>query len=169
MGEKLSKKFTEVSRTGHNVEFSHVGATQFNEASILMPTETGLPVVSSTSIPVVYSVKGSLKMSKIQGNQAPSVTAKVMPVVSGKMNVIYSVVSPFTGEIIGSGVDMSLHAATPVEVEGKMSVVRSSSLSGCHRRFRGLAVRSLLFMPLSCHSPSRRTSTRSFQSPPLPR
>merc|ERR1719184_297064 len=37
------------------------------------------------------------------------------------MNVIYGVVSPFTGEIIGSGVDMSLHAATPVEVEAKMS------------------------------------------------
>merc|ERR1719385_222708 len=37
------------------------------------------------------------------------------------MNVIYGVVSPFTGEIIGSGVDMSLHAATPVEVEGKVS------------------------------------------------
>merc|ERR1719175_47205 len=119
--EKLSKKFTEVSRTGHNVEFSHVGATQFNEASNLMPTETGLPVLSSYSIPVVYSVKGSLKMSKIMGNQTPSVTAKVMPVVSGKMNVIYGVVSPFTGEIIGSGVDMSLHAATPVEVEAKMS------------------------------------------------
>merc|ERR1712180_117486 len=119
--EKLSKKFTEVSSTGHNVEFSHVGATQFNEASNLMPTETGLPVLSSYSIPVVYSVKGSLKMSKIQGNQAPSVSAKVMPVVSGKMNVIYGVVSPFTGEIIGSGVDMSLHAATPVEVEAKMS------------------------------------------------
>merc|ERR1719423_125551 len=48
-------------------------------------------------------------------------------------------------------------------------VVRSSSQSGFHRRFRGLAVRSLLFTPLSCHSPSRRTSTRSFQSPPLPR
>merc|ERR1719495_1664005 len=119
--EKLSKKFTEVSSTGHNVEFSHVGATQFNEASNLMPTETGLPVLSSYSIPVVYSVKGSLKMSKIMGNQTPSVTAKVMPVVSGKMNVIYGVVSPFTGEIIGSGVDMSLHAATPVEVEAKMS------------------------------------------------
>merc|ERR1712111_86819 len=119
--EKLSKKFTQVSSTGHNVEFSHVGATQFNEASNLMPTETGLPVLSSYSIPVVYSVKGSLKMSKIMGNQAPSVTAKVMPVVSGKMNVIYGVVSPFTGEIIGSGVDMSLHAATPVEVEAKMS------------------------------------------------
>merc|ERR1719462_549158 len=119
--EKLSKKFTDVSRSGHNVEFSHVGATQFNEASNLMPTETGLPVLSSYTIPVVYSVKGSLKMSKIQGNQTPSVSAKVMPVISGKMNVIYGVVSPFTGEIIGSGVDMSLHAATPVEVEGKMS------------------------------------------------
>merc|ERR1719283_299998 len=119
--EKLSKKFTQVSSTGHNVEFSHVGATQFNEASTLMPTETGLPVLSSYSIPVVYSVKSSLKMSKIMGNQTPSVTAKVMPVVSGKMNVIYGVVSPFTGEIIGSGVDMSLHAATPVEVEAKMS------------------------------------------------
>merc|ERR1711929_42814 len=83
--EKLSKKFTEVSSTGHNVEFSHVGATQFNEASTLMPTETGLPVLSSYSIPVVYSVKGSLKMSKIMGNQTPSVTAKVMPVISGKM------------------------------------------------------------------------------------
>merc|ERR1711962_1566307 len=119
--EKLSKKFTQVSSTGHNAEFSHVGATQFNEASTLMPTETGLPVLSSYSIPVVYSVMGSLKMSKIMGNQTPSVTAKVMPVVSGKMNVIYGVVSPFTGEIIGSGVDMSLHAATPVEVEAKMS------------------------------------------------
>merc|ERR1719295_1943096 len=119
--QKLSKKFTEVSSTGHNVKFSHVGATQFNEASTLMPTETGLPVLSSYSIPVVYSVKGSLKMSKIQGNQTPSVSAKVMPVISGKMNVIYGVVSPFTGEIIGSGVDMSLHAATPVEVEAKMS------------------------------------------------
>merc|ERR1712121_211474 len=49
--EKLSKKFTQVSSTGHNVEFSHVGATQFNEASTLMPTETGLPVLSSYSIP----------------------------------------------------------------------------------------------------------------------
>merc|ERR1712180_209561 len=94
--EKLSKKFTQVSSTGHNAEFSHVGATQFNEASTLMPAETGLPVLSSYSIPVVYSVKGSLKMSKIMGNQTPSVTAKVMPVVSGKMNVIYGVVSPFT-------------------------------------------------------------------------
>merc|ERR1719495_1107421 len=118
---ELSTPFTFMHGVWGGVEFSHVGATQFAEASNLMPTETGLPVLSSYSIPVVYSVKGSLKMSKIQGNQAPSVSAKVMPVISGKMNVIYGVVSPFTGEIIGSGVDMSLHAATPVEVEAKMS------------------------------------------------
>merc|ERR1719419_895663 len=37
--EKLSKKFTQVSSTGHNAEFSHVGATQFIESSLYLDSE----------------------------------------------------------------------------------------------------------------------------------
>merc|ERR1712029_687938 len=69
--EKLSKKFTQVSSTGHNVEFSHVGATQFNEASTLMPTETGLSILSS---PI------EIAALKLTGNHVPA-TCRVEPSV----------------------------------------------------------------------------------------
>merc|ERR1719495_165442 len=112
---------------------------------------------------------GSLKMSKIQGNQTPSVTAKVMPVVSGKMNVIYGVVSPFTGEIIGSGVDMSLHAATPVEVEAKMSrgeiELSIRTPQEVQRSGRKITALHAAVMPVSFSSQMRKISNGLMREP----
>merc|ERR1712029_363496 len=43
-----------------------------------------------------------------------------MGVVNGKIQTHFGIVSPFTKEMIGAGVEMSIHSSMPVEVEGRM-------------------------------------------------
>merc|ERR1719513_3297 len=57
----------------------------------------------------------------LEGNMIPSISAKVVPVLNGKVQTTFGVITPFTKELIGSGVDMSIHSSIPVEIEGKMS------------------------------------------------
>merc|ERR1712121_482440 len=115
--EKLSKKI----QSGHEMEFNQVGATQVFEQTNMFVTETGFPVMAISTLPIVYAVKGSVKVSGIEGNMTPVINAKVVPVLNGKLQTIYGVVTPFTKELIGSGVDVSIHSSIPVEVEGKIS------------------------------------------------
>merc|ERR1719347_1327221 len=115
--EKLSRKI----QSGHEMEFNQVGATQVFEQTNMYVTETGFPVMAISTLPIVYAVKGSVKVSGIEGNRTPVISAKVVPVLNGKLQTIYGVVTPFTKELIGSGVDMSLHSSIPVEVEGKIT------------------------------------------------
>merc|ERR1719347_1275204 len=115
--EKLSRKI----QSGHEMEFNQVGATQVFEQTNMHVTETGFPVMAISTLPIVYAVKGSVKVSGIEGNRTPVISAKVVPVLNGKLQTIYGVVTPFTKELIGSGVDMSLHSSIPVEVEGKIT------------------------------------------------
>merc|ERR1719365_421965 len=74
-----------------------------------------------STLPIVYSVKGSVKVSPMEGKIVPHVLGKIVPVLNGKLQTHYGVISPFTKEFIGTGVEMSLHASLPVEIEGKMS------------------------------------------------
>merc|ERR1719249_483721 len=115
--EKLSRKI----QSGHEMEFNQVGATQVFEQTNMHVTETGFPVMAISTLPIVYAVKGSIKVSGIEGNMTPVISAKVVPVLNGKLQTIYGVVTPFTKELIGSGVDMSLHSSIPVEIEGKIT------------------------------------------------
>merc|ERR1712112_362104 len=115
--EKLSRKM----QSGHEMEFNQVGATQVFEQTNMHVTETGFPVMAISTLPIVYAVKGSVKVSGIEGNRTPVISAKVVPVLNGKLQTIYGVVTPFTKELIGSGVDMSLHSSIPVEIEGKIT------------------------------------------------
>merc|ERR1712198_236620 len=102
--EKLSRKI----QSGHEMEFNQVGATQVFEQTNMHVTETGFPVMAISTLPIVYAVKGSVKVSGIEGNMTPVINAKVVPVLNGKLQTIY-------------GVDMSLHSSIPVEVEGKIT------------------------------------------------
>merc|ERR1719259_923173 len=115
--EKLSRKML----SGHEMEFNQVGATQVFEQTNMHVTETGFPVMAISTLPIVYAVKGSVKVSGIEGNRTPVISAKVVPVLNGKLQTIYGVVTPFTKELIGSGVDMSLHSSIPVEIDGKIT------------------------------------------------
>merc|ERR1719167_1366575 len=115
--EKLTTKF----ETGHDVEFNHVGAHQVFDASYMFVTETGFPVLATSTLPIIYSVKGSVKVSPMVGKMVPKVLAKVVPVLNGKLQTHYGIISPFTKEFVGTGVEMSVHASLPVEIEGKMT------------------------------------------------
>merc|ERR550517_2399992 len=115
--EKLTTKF----ETGHDVEFNHVGAHQVFDASYMFVTETGFPILATSTLPIIYSVEGSVKVSPMEGRRVPRVLAKVVPVLNGKLQTHYGIISPFTKEFVGTGVEMSVHASLPVEIEGKMT------------------------------------------------
>merc|ERR1719392_79036 len=115
--EKLTTKF----ETGHDVEFNHVGAHQIFDASYMFVTETGFPILATSTLPIIYSVKGSVKVSPMEGKLVPHVLGKVVPVLNGKLQTHYGIICPFTREFVGTGVEMSLHASLPVEIEGKMT------------------------------------------------
>merc|ERR1719228_2834813 len=111
--EKLTAKF----EAGHEMEFNHVGAHQVFDASYMFVTEAGFPILATSSMPIIYSVKGSVKVSPKEGK----VLGKVVPVVNGKMQTHFGIISPFTKEMIGAGVEMSVHSSIPVEIEGKVT------------------------------------------------
>merc|ERR1711931_312679 len=115
--EKLTSKF----ESGHEIEFNHVGAHQVFDASTMFVTETGFPILATTTFPIIYSVKGSVKVAPMENKLVPHVLAKVVPVLNGKLQTHYGIISPFTREFIGTGVEMSVHASLPVEIEGKMT------------------------------------------------
>merc|ERR1712168_1679530 len=115
--EELTAKF----ESGHDVEFNHVGAHRIFDASYMFVTETGFPILATSTLPIIYSVKGSVKVSPMEGNIVPQVLAKIVPVLNGKLQTHYGIISPFTKEFIGTGVEMSVHAFLPVEIKCKMA------------------------------------------------
>jgi len=115
--EKLTSNF----ESGHEMNFNHVGAHQLFDASYMFVTETGFPILATYTMPMIYSLKGSVKVAPMEGKILPQVLGKIVPVLNGKIQTHYGIISPFTKEFIGSGVEMSLHASLPVEIEGKMT------------------------------------------------
>merc|ERR1719495_250795 len=115
--EQLTSKF----ESGHEVEFNHVGSSMLFDTTYMFVTETGFPILATSSMPLVYSLKGSLMVSPMEGKIMPRINGKFIPVLNGKFVTRFGVISPFTKEVIGSGVDMSVHSSMPVELEGKMT------------------------------------------------
>merc|ERR1712235_191962 len=115
--EQLTSKF----ESGHEVEFNHVGSSMLFDTTYMFVTETGFPILATSSMPLVYSLKGSLMVSPMEGKMMPRINGKFIPVLNGKLVTSFGVISPFTKEVIGSGVDMSVHSSLPLELEGKMT------------------------------------------------
>jgi len=112
------EKMTAMFESGHDVEFNHIGSHMVFDSSYMFVTETGFPILATSTMPVVYSVQGSLMASPMTSK---SIKAKLIPVINGKLETRFGVISPFTKEMIGSGVDMSIHSSLPLELEGKMT------------------------------------------------
>merc|ERR1719381_477635 len=115
------EKLTTKMETGLDIEFNHVGAHQIFDASYMFVTETGFPILATSTVPIIYSVKGSIKVSPMEGKMVPQALGKLIPVLNGKLQTHYGIISPFTKEFVGTGVEMSVHASLPLEIEGKMS------------------------------------------------
>jgi len=115
--EDLTAKF----EAGQDIEFNHVGTHQIFDASYMSVTETGFPILVTSTMPIIYSIKGSVKVSPMEGKIVPQVLGKIVPVLNGKLQTHFGIISPFNKELVGTGVEMSAHASLPVEIEGKMS------------------------------------------------
>merc|ERR1719334_821452 len=82
--EQLTSKF----ESGHEVEFNHVGSSMLFDTTYMFVTETGFPILATSSMPLVYSLKGSLMVSPMEG--------KMVPRINGKFITRFGVISPFT-------------------------------------------------------------------------
>merc|ERR1719312_178093 len=98
--EKLSRKI----QNGHELELNQVGATQVFESTNMYVTETGFPVMSISTLPLVYAVKGSIKVSGIEGNMIPKISAKIVPVLNGKLQTTFGV-NTRANELLGEWSD----------------------------------------------------------------
>ena len=89
------------------------------EVEVLGPCDAGFPIFSERSLPAVVGLKGEtqLDMEEVGAIKVPkSLKAKVIPVVNFKLEVNVGVISPFSQEYIGVGVDAAAHICTPLQM-----------------------------------------------------
>ena len=97
-------------RTG--VEGTFVGAMNLVSVEAYANTEAGFPVFAEIDIPSTFAAKASFKYDP---TSQWAVQASVAPVWNAKVQSNCGIISPFTEEVIGSGVTMAYHISTPVE------------------------------------------------------
>lgn len=116
------KQFTGGDGQGENGSFHSMSGVVWQESNAFAATDAGFPISGQIALPMVYSAKGHLKATT-QGNSngisIPEVEASVAPVVNIKFQGSLSVVCPFSKEVIGTGVEASLHSSIPLAINSK--------------------------------------------------
>merc|ERR1719193_2170984 len=89
------------------------------EVEGLGPCDAGLPIFIERTLPIVVALKGlaEVELEEIGGVKIPKVVkAKVVPAINMKFEMNMGVISPFTEEIIGTGLTIGGHLTTPLEM-----------------------------------------------------
>jgi len=89
------------------------------EVEGLGPCDAGLPIFIERALPIVVALKGhaEVELEEIGGVKIPKVVkAKVVPAINMKFEMNMGVISPFTEEIIGTGLTIGGHLTTPLEM-----------------------------------------------------
>jgi hypothetical protein len=110
------KVFTE------GLKYEYTKAVNLLELQMVGPSETGFPVYHETVLPVVYSVKGFFQAKKQVSTETetsvPTVLKTIVkPVINAKLESTLGVISPFTKQFIGAGVQYASHSSIPVEAK----------------------------------------------------
>merc|ERR1712042_391030 len=85
----------------HSFEFTYVSANQIMETTDYGFSAAGLPLMMLSSAPTLVAIKGSVRTESVSPRELlPKITAKVIPVINGKLQSAFGVVSPFTAELI---------------------------------------------------------------------
>lgn len=122
--EDLIQKVAEQFRQGSDSVTKHINAVHAMQTigmAIVGPSETGLPFIAKKNAPLVVSLQGEGFVEK-NGLFSVSAGAKLIPVVSGKIESYMGVILPFTEQLIGAGVDLSLHSAMATEMKVDVSL-----------------------------------------------
>lgn len=102
------------------IPFEYTRALQAIDIQTIGPCDAGFPIYIERSMPVVYAIKGKYQYRKSSnyGYNVPSmVKIDMVPVINIKMEANMGVISPFTHQLIGSGVDQAVHVSLPLEAE----------------------------------------------------
>merc|ERR1711970_1341601 len=79
----------------------------------IMPTETGLPLHLHHATPLVISGKAALNID-LRDMTKGRIGFTMKPVVNYKQTVMAHLFCPFTGKLLGAGVDTALHVTRPL-------------------------------------------------------
>merc|ERR1711970_1002230 len=82
----------------------------------IIPTETGLPLHLRHATPLVISGKAALDID-LRDMTKGRIGFTMKPVVNYKQSVDAHLICPFTGKLLGAGVDTALHVALPLTSE----------------------------------------------------
>merc|ERR1719431_2476958 len=89
------------------------------EVEGLGPCDAGFPIFVERSLPVALSLKGhsQMELEEIGAVKIPkTLRAKIVPAINMKFEMNMGVISPFTQEIIGTGLTLGGHLTTPLEM-----------------------------------------------------
>merc|ERR1719431_45329 len=89
------------------------------EVEGLGPSDIGLPIYIERSLPMVVALKGETEMEleTVSAIKVPkTLRVKVVPAINMKFEMNMGVISPFTQEIIGTGLTLGGHLTTPLEM-----------------------------------------------------
>merc|ERR1719431_1489829 len=107
-GSLTGKKTFEITKALKPVEVEGLG-----------PSDIGLPIYIERSLPMVVVLKGETEMEleTFSTIKVPkTLRAKVVPAINMKFEMNMGVISPFTQEIIGTGLTLGGHLTTPLEM-----------------------------------------------------
>merc|ERR1719219_1104429 len=89
------------------------------EVEGLGPCDAGFPIYIERSFPMALALKGHTEMELEQFGPVKipkTLRAKVVPAINMKVEMNMGVISPFTLEIIGTGLTLGGHLTTPLEM-----------------------------------------------------
>ncbi len=110
--------------------FNYASTFKAVDVEGLGPCDAGFPVYVERSVPVVVAIKGSAKAEKEQDQLIPTeLKAKLMPVINVKFEANLGVISPFTSEFIGTGIDMAMHLTLPLDMSLKLKETNQVTFS----------------------------------------
>merc|ERR1719219_71140 len=89
------------------------------EVEGLGPCDAGFPIYIERSLPMAFALKGhtQMELEEVGPVKIPkTLRAKVLPAVNIKFEMNMGVISPFTQELIGTGLTLGSHLITPLEM-----------------------------------------------------
>lgn len=110
VAEKLTSSFSEsgtqfnLTQSFYAIDIEGIGAS-----------DAGFPVILSRNLPVVLGLRGQVEVD------SNGITAEVLPIMNAKVQANMGILTSFTRQFIGSGVEMSVHSNLPLMVKAARS------------------------------------------------
>jgi hypothetical protein len=104
--------------------FSKTHAFVAASLEVFLPTESGFLAYIERNMPVVFGLKGEVKVeTEYYKGLESKLKAKLIPTINTKVQSNFGIICPFNKELLASGVEMAMHLSMPfkTEVEVKSS------------------------------------------------